>query len=268
MSHSLERGMEIVRLLAERPRSLGDLAEIMAVHRSTVLRLLRSLETYGFARRTDGSLWTVGYGLIAAAHVALEAGGVRESVHEELLALSRELGHTIHLAQVVDDHIIYVDKVEGIGALRMHSRVGTPVLLHTAGVAKAVLAFMPEQERARLLSGHVYERFTDTTISGAEDYQAELVRTRRRGWALDNGEHEEFINCVALPIVGKDGRVRAALSITALRVLADLEALEAYLPRLELAAHSIGNDLGWSSRGVATGDGAQLLGVGVERREI
>ncbi len=256
MSQSLERGLAILDLIAERPMALSAIAQALEVHRSTALRLLQSLEGRGYARRTQDSKWGLGFALIAAANRALDSIVLREVAHEHLLALSRQLGHTIHLAQLVDDEVVYVDKVEGAGALRMHSRIGTPVELHTSGVAKAILAYAGPAQRSRLISRCDFRRYTETTITSREEYAAELEQTRVRGWAIDDGEHEPYVNCVSLPIFDARGRVQAALSVTALKALADLDALEGELPVIREAVSQI-----------SVGVGGQLLDGNVHAEE-
>ena len=182
---------------------------------------------------------------VALAQQALDDIDVHAVAHPYLLALSRRIGHTLHLAQLIDDEIVYIDKVEGEGAVKMRSRVGSPAELHTAGIAKVVLAHLEEPLQGRLLQRVSYRRFTETTLTSAAALREDLEKTVARGWAEDDGESEDYINCVALPVRNARGVVRAGLSMTALRALAPLAELREYVPQLKEATTAISRELGW-----------------------
>jgi DNA-binding IclR family transcriptional regulator len=245
MSQTVRRAMSIIEFCAERPRSLGELADHVQVHKSTVLRLAQTLEAAGFARQLPDGRYAVGFRLVAIAQQSLDDMDLRTIAHPHLERLGDQYGHTIHFASLVDDEIIYVDKVEGRGALKMQSRVGRPAELHTAGVAKAVLAYLEEPLVTRLLSRATYQRYTPNTLTSPADLRAELAVTRERGWAEDDGEFEDFVACVAAPVRDARGNVRAAVSITALQALAPLDRLREHVPVLIDTCAAISRDLGY-----------------------
>jgi DNA-binding IclR family transcriptional regulator len=253
MSQTVARALSIIEFFAEKPRSLTAVSQHLEVHKSTALRLLQTLEAGGFARQNADGAYTVGFRMVALAQQALDDIDVHAVAHPHLLALSRRIGHTLHLAQLMDDEIVYIDKVEGEGAVKMRSRVGSPAELHTAGIAKVVLAYLEEPVQSRLLQRVTYRRFTDTTLTSAASLRHELEKTVVRGWAEDDGEFEDYINCIALPIRNARGVVRAGLSMTAVRALAPLEELRAYVPQLKEAATAISRELGWVGTEASTG---------------
>lgn len=246
MSQTVERALSIIEFFADRPRSLGEIATHLGVHKSTALRLLQTLEAGGFARPVGGR-YTVGFRMVALAHQAVDRLELHPVAHPHLVRLGDRYGHTVHLAQLVDEQIVYVAKVDGRGALRMRSRVGQAVNPQTSGVGKAVLAYLDEQARERFLTRIDYRPHTATSITSPEAFRAELDRIAERGWAEDDGEFEDFVNCVAVPVRDARGRVVAAVSITALRALAPLEQLREYLPDLTETGTAISRDLGWTA---------------------
>ncbi|MFY1692752.1 IclR family transcriptional regulator [Plantactinospora sp. WMMB782] len=245
MSQTVERALRIIELFAERPRSLGEIADDLGVHKSTAARLVQTLERAGFARPVDGR-HTVGFRMVAIAQHAVEQLDLHPVAHPHLVRLGDRYGHTVHLAQLVDDEIVYVAKVDGRGALRMRSRVGQPVDPHTSGVGKAILAHLDQPARERFLARLTYPRHTDTSITDPALFRAELARIAERGWAEDDGEFEDFVTCVAVPVRDARGRVAGAVSITALRALAPLERLREHLPDLTATCAAISRDLGWT----------------------
>ena len=161
-------------------------------------------------------------------------------------ALASRLGSTFHLAQLIGPDVIYVDKVEGRGAVKMYSMVGRTASLYTSGLGKAVLAHVTGPLRAEMLASIAFKKHTPTTITSRPDLEEELSRIRARGWAEDNAEFEDFINCVAVPILDSRGTVHAALSMTAVRALTPLEELREHVPDLRAAAQTIAEESGWA----------------------
>ncbi|WP_433112058.1 IclR family transcriptional regulator [Micromonospora sp. CA-246542] len=245
MSEGVDRAMRVLELLAREPAQLGGVATHLGVHKSTALRLLQTLEAGGFARRANGG-WTVGLRLIDLAQQALDSLDVRAVARPHLAALGRDCGHTIHLAQVVDDDLVYVDKIEARGQVRMYSRIGRTAPLHASGVGKVVLAYGPASRVSQLADGGTLPAYTPVTICDPAALRTELAAVAARGWAADDGEFEPLINCVAAPVRQADGAVTAAVSVTAPTVVATLADLRALLPRLLATTQQISRDLGWS----------------------
>ncbi|MBT1001144.1 IclR family transcriptional regulator [Paenarthrobacter sp. DKR-5] len=245
MSHSVARAVAVLELLSTGPGTQSAVAAALGVHRSTALRLLESLSEGGLVRRGDDQRYYLGSrlnGLAAAAADQFELGA---AAHRHLAALQRATGATVHLGALENRVIRYVDKVEPARSVRLYSQIGAPVILHTAGISKAILAFQHPEVAAELLAGHVYERFTATTLTSRAELDAELARVRGRGFAVDDSEHESFIGCIAVPVRGHDGSVSCAVSLTELTARATVAALESHLGRLTEAADAIAKELGW-----------------------
>lgn len=248
MVQTVTRAIHLLQCLAVQPRTLTEVSDLLGVHKSTALRLLQTLEAEGFARRHRSGAYSVGFGVIPLAESAIEQMDIRSTAHPHLERLAAELGHTVHLAQLIDGHLIYVDKVDGSGTVAMGSRLGLPPEIHTTAVAKIIVCHLPEADRDRLIEHADFHRYSSTTITNLADYLAELRRSRERGWAEDDGEKEDYINCVALPIRDAAGRVTIGMSVTALRAVAPLEELRGMLPQIRLVADAISAELGWRSQ--------------------
>lgn len=243
MSQTVQRAVLIIESLAEQPRTLSQVAELLGVHRSTALRLLQTLEANGFARRRGDGRYAVGTRLIAIAQQALESLDLRPLAGPHLRRLHELCGHTIHLAQLVDNEIIYVDKIDSADGVRLYSRIGRTASPHASGVGKAILSQLPPDRLARLLGGTELASYTPRTVT-AESLDAELAAIRDRGWAVDAGEFEDFVNCVAAPIVNSTREVIAAVSVTSLKVIASLDDLRGFVPELRRTAKDISGELG------------------------
>lgn len=246
MSQTVQRAISIIEFIAEQARSLNEVAAHLEMHKSSALRLLQTLEANGFARRTEDGRYLLGTRFISLAQQSLDALDARHVAAPHLQRLHEACGHTIHLAQLVGNEIIYADKVEAQDAVRIYSRIGRSASLHASGVGKAILAFLDPQRLDQLLSGVEFTAHTSTTFTTRASFDDELDRIRSRGWAVDDGEFENFVNCIAAPIRDTTGSVCAAVSITSLKVIAPLPELTKLVPTLLATAGDISRELGYS----------------------
>ncbi|MFB6810656.1 IclR family transcriptional regulator [Streptomyces sp. NPDC056387] len=242
MSQSVERALRIMPLLARGPAGLGEVAAELGVHKSTALRLLRTLHAHGFVYRQPDGRYRLGAQLFALAAEAVESLDVRSVAHPHLVELNRLTGHTVHLALHQDDEVVYIDKVESRYPVRMYSRIGRPVPLTVAAVAKLLLADLPEDERRSLAERIDYPRYTARSTPDAQAFLRELDLVREQGWATDLGGHEESVNCLGAPVHGPDGRVAAALSVSAPSVVVTAEGLLELLPVVLSTAAAISRE--------------------------
>jgi DNA-binding IclR family transcriptional regulator len=153
MSQSLARALTLLGSLGEQPRSLDELAEELGVHKTTVLRLLRTLQDEHFVHRDTGHRFHLGSRLFALAGAALEEREVRAVAAPHLARLNQATGQTVHLGVHEDGIVVYLDKHESRQPLRMYSRVGLPMPLHCTAIAKVLLADLPAADRRRAAGG-------------------------------------------------------------------------------------------------------------------
>lgn len=247
MSQSLTRALQILIELGEGERSLDQLATTLAVHKTTAMRLLHTLEAERFVRRDDRHRYQLGSRLFALGSAALEQHAIRDTAMPFLTRLAAETGgQAVHLATYESGSAIYVAKVESTHSVRMYSRIGLPAALHCTAVGKVLVAALPPGEREAVVSGIDFRRFTDRTITDAEEYSRVLTRTREQGWAEDAAEHETFINCVGAPVRDETGRVIAAVSVSVPDVILPRDGVRALVPQLLAATEAIST--AWSGR--------------------
>lgn len=243
MSQSVRRAAAILDSLAATPKTVTQLAAEFDLHRSTMFRELQTLEQVGFARRRADGTYAPAFRLAVLGAAALESLDLREAAHAHVRTLHRAVGHTVHVAALVDQEIVYVDKVEDDRHVRLYSRVGSPVRPQASGLGKAILAGLDPLRRDAVLADVRWTHYTDRTHLTRAALDADLEVIARRGWASDDGEFEELVNCVAVPITSSAGVV-GALSVTALRVVQSLDQLETRVPLLQQTARRISRDLG------------------------
>ncbi|GAA1414873.1 IclR family transcriptional regulator [Glutamicibacter uratoxydans] len=247
MSATLKRALGLLDLVAIEPKSLDELAADSQVHKTTIMRQLHTLEECRFVVRNDQGKYQLGSKLFELSSLALEQRNIVHVARPHLTALNRSTGHTVHLAAFEGPEVVYIDKLESRHAVRMYSRIGLTASLHATAVAKVLLCDLPIERQEHIAQSLNYHRYTQNTLSNADDFLTSLDTVRRQGFAYDDREHEEFVHCVAAPIRDATGHVVAAVSCSVPVVLLNKEELLALVPDIKSAAEAISSDLGYVS---------------------
>ena len=245
MSQSLSRALTILGVLGDGSRSLDELASVLEVHKTTVLRLLRTMEADRFVQHDADHRYQLGSRLFELANHALEQRDVRSIARPHLAELNSITGQTVHLATYEAGVVIYIDKFDAQQSVRMYSRIGKPAPLHCTAVGKILVSARPEAERAKIADGITYTPFTERTITTAEGYLRELELVLEQGFAEDREEHESFVNCIGCAVHNGTGDVVAAVSMSVPDMVLDHQQVLAALPDVQRAAAAISEGLGW-----------------------
>ncbi len=242
MVQAVDRAVQILALCADEPSDVASLAATLDVHRTTALRIIQSLESGGLLKRDPHHRFSIGYGLRALVARSADDSDLRTIVHPHLLELAEDTGFAVHCAVPFEDLIVSLDIVEPPYSLRLPVRIGASVVLHTAGVAKAILAYVESREVDKILDNATWETYTERTITDRKRMYEALEKVRLRGWAYDDGEYEDLSNCIAAPFFDHSGQVQGAFSLTSFKAQTPLAELEHFVPRLkrEMAALSQG----------------------------
>lgn len=248
-SRVFEKGLEILELIAKTPdgMTINELRESLKLHRTSVYRYLKVLVKTGFVEKRN-TKYVLGSKALELASLYLGRLDVRRIAHPHLVQLAEKLQVTVHLAQLAGPEAIYIDKVETHHSLPLYSRVGRKVPLHCTALGKALLAFSPPERREILLGQLELKPCTNKTITDPERLLLELEEVRQKGYAIDRGEHEEGISCIAAPLFDFAGEVVAAISVTELSRKI-LKNEEVYSKEVRRTAQIISRALGWTKGG-------------------
>src|SRR3954453_6344580 len=216
---SVQRAAAVLKAFDRAAPELGvtELGRKVHLHKSTVSRLLATLELEGLVERVPGTeKYRLGFEFVRMAGQVTHFNDVRAAARPVLDALVEASGETINLAVLDGDEVINVEQTSGPHMVGMANWVGRRTPLHCVANGKVLLAFRPDAEIERLVAQPL-ARFTDRTIVDPEQLRAELARVRASGYAVALGEIEQGLNAVAAPIrtgaLGAGGDVVAAVSI-------------------------------------------------------
>lgn len=239
---TVAKALEVLDLVAAhaRPVRFSDLLSQSPFPKATLYRLLQTLVAQGMlAHDQTSGCYSMGMRLVRLAHVAWQQSSLAPIARPHLDRLSDHVGETVHLAQLDNAQVLYVDKRNARDPVAMFSQAGKVGPAYCTGVGKAMLAFAPEAQLSGLLAQQSWHAFTGNTLTTPESLMAELAVIRARGHAFDNEEHEPGIICVALPILSAGGQVLGALSVTSTTARTSLSDLEKLAPVIREIAQTI-----------------------------
>lgn len=209
----IARAAAILRALERHPEglTLGDIADLVGLPRSTVQRIVDALDREHFviAASVAGGV-RLGPALIAlAASTRLE---IAEFARPALVQLAKEVGETVDLSVLAQDRVVFVDQIPGMQRLRAVSAVGISFPPHCTASGKALLAALPKPQLDKLRKRLKLSRLTKNSLASWEELDRELDLIRRRGVAFDREEHSLGICAVGAAVRFPTGEL-AAVSI-------------------------------------------------------
>jgi IclR family acetate operon transcriptional repressor len=223
---SIERAFSVIELIAGNGGSmtLSTLSRDSGLPPTTLHRLARTLVDLGYLRQEPSRRYALGprLALLAdASSVMLSAVALPHLSH-----LVDEIGETANLAMLDGDLVAYVAQVPGRHSMRMFTEVGRRVQPHCTAVGKALLAATRSDDEVRELLGRTgLPRHTPHTVVDPDELLEQLAEVRSRGYALDEGEQEVGVRCVAVNVSGSTLPLAISVSGPAPRMTDELLAL-------------------------------------------
>lgn len=216
---AVERALAIMDCLVDAgvPMAISELAEKVQLNISTVHRLLSTLIVRGYIEQeAETSRYKLGLKLFAMGKAALYTKDIQIIGRPFLEGLVQRCNETANLAILDGREVVYIDQVESnnMVIVRMFARAGSRGPAHATASGKMLLSSLTDEELEKLLTGVQLEQFTSETIIDAAILRKELQRIRRQGYAIDQGERDEGVRCVAAPIHNHEGKVVAAISLS------------------------------------------------------
>jgi len=195
--------------------SLKELSEALDINKSTTYRILAQLGRHGYIdKNSETKKYKLGIKFVEVANHIIQDFKIIEIAAPYIDKINSVTKETIHLAQLVGDEVVYVDKRESLNPIRLHSQIGKTTPWHCTGVGKVILAFQPKDFQEKILDSINFHKFTEHTITDKKQFISELDSIKKQGYALDREEHQENVGCIAAPILDNSNKVFASISVT------------------------------------------------------
>ena len=181
---SLDRGLTILQTVArsKHPVTLGELAELLEVDRSSVFRLAQTLRRRGFLTTPSGQKdYVLGSSMWTLSRQYDWSNMLVRVAHEELKSLAQGLNETAHLAIREGKSALFIDSVHARHVIAVAGQSGELVPLYATAHGKALLADSDAQALKALFGPKKLEKYTKTTITSVPSLAKECVEIRRAG---------------------------------------------------------------------------------------
>jgi IclR family transcriptional regulator, acetate operon repressor len=247
---SVERTFDLFEALVEAGKTvtLSELSARASLPLGTTHRLLATLTARGYARQDPESrAYAVGYKVMDWA-TRVGANQLLEVARPPMRQLMDETGETVNLVILDRTQIVYADQVAPERLVRMFTQVGNRAPVHSSGAGKALLAFRPAAEARALMSELDLKGYTAKTITTLSRLESALAEIRAQGFAVDDGEFEEGVRCLAAPILNGDGVSVAAVSISGPASRVSPDKVAPFSVKLKRCAAKISEALGYGLR--------------------
>lgn len=214
---SAEKVCDILLALCQSgaPMGVTELSKELDLTKSTVHKLLLTLEYKKLVEQDlETSKYYLSFSFILMLQSYLREDVLTAKIRPQMERLCEKFNETIHFGVYFDNGLFIVAKQEAKQSVCVTSQVGKVSNLFNTSIGKAILANLPEKERISLISEYNFPRFTEHTITDAHDYEKELEKIRKQGYAVDNQEYEEGVRCIGIPVFGLYHNLYGAVSMT------------------------------------------------------
>jgi DNA-binding IclR family transcriptional regulator len=211
------RVVDILELLAASPEGLAlrDVSARLGAPKSSLLPLLRALIARGYLAQGRAGDYRLGPGALDLGSAAPARRELVEVARPAVVDLMRRTGETVFLGTLSSDgtSVVYVDKIESDHIIRYAGGVGDRRPLHATSSGKAILAFLPPEEREEIVTSLSLARHTERTVTSRPALRASLAEIRKAGVCVTIDELVPGASGIAAPIFDRYGRVAGACAI-------------------------------------------------------
>ena len=213
---SIERAIAILKAFSLNHEELGvtELSRQLSLHKSTVSRLLASLQREGLVEENPVTRkYRLGMALVTLGGLVLQRLDVAQAARPLMQALADTTQETVILAVKDRDEAISLAQIPSPQVVKHIERIGRREPLHCTATGKVLLAHSPAVEQEEVLSRDL-PRHTPNTITDPDLLCQELEQVREQGYALGREEFEIGLNAIAAPVYDHNGEVVASISVS------------------------------------------------------
>jgi IclR family transcriptional regulator, KDG regulon repressor len=240
------KSIELLNLFLSNSRlTLTDMVQLLQSPKTSVYRMVRSLEDMGFLTKGADGRYALGLLFLQFGKLVSERLEVRQVALPIMQRLRDQVGEAVNLIIPDGGDAIYIEKLDTTHPVRVYTQVGRRAPMYAGACPRILLSHLPEDELERYLAETELVAIGSGTITDRDFLREVLVMSRQKGYSVSHSELEDHSSAVAAPIRDHNGAVVAGLSIAGPTSRFQEEHL---LPLLEACikeAQAISCALGW-----------------------
>lgn len=213
---TLYKALKVLDCFTSTTPELGivEISEQLGLYKSNVHNIVDTFVKAGYlVKNPDNGKFRLAMKVLQLGNAITSNISFRKVLLPHMQQLADETGETVYLGVPSEEEVIYLDSSSPRSQVLTKSVMGIKAPLYCTGIGKAMLAHLPDTFLESVLAKGL-RQFTDHTITQRETLLQELELTRKRGYAIDNMEHQFGIKCVAIPVRSHQGEVIAGLSVS------------------------------------------------------
>jgi IclR family KDG regulon transcriptional repressor len=245
---TISRLLTTLELTAAHPNglTLSEFINKLDVPKSSMYYLLQELQKSGYiVYNKRKKNYIAGSNMIRLGAVIIHENTLQPLARPSLEQLSEETGEDVYLGIRANDHLLYIDKVEGKESVRLNVPVGFKRNLYNTSIGKLLLAYFDEDEMKDYLSKHALEKTGKNTITDKSRLVNELKKIRENGFSITNEESMDGIFSMAAPIKNADGKIVAGIGVS-VPVIRGVSRTDFLKERVSHASNQISKRLGFN----------------------
>ena len=204
----------IEELMIRGPCGVTELAKGSGMGKSMVHNHLTTLRKHGYVVKS-GDEYRLGLKFLEVGGHIRKSMELYEVAEPEIKSLADETGELANFLVEEQGKGVYLMRAKGAKAVDLDTHAGLRTYLHTTGLGKAILAYLPEDRVEEIIDLHGLPQVTTQSVSTREELYETLEDIRNRGYAIDDGERLEGLRCIAAPIRNSSNEVLGAISVSA-----------------------------------------------------
>lgn len=239
---TLKKALDVLESFSVSSPELGisEISEKLGLYKSNVHNLISTFEQCGYIERNpESGKYRLGMKILELAFIINSNLGLHNVIHSPMSELSTDVNEVVYFAVPQDSHILYLEGVYPANSYSIRSMTGETAEMYCTSLGKAILAYLPPDKAIKAISEQSMATHTPNTITDRQALLNELDLIRRRGYSIDNMEHEFGIKCIGIPVFKRDGSLLGAMSISGPSLRFDDGTIEEYAIKLKNCSQKI-----------------------------
>lgn len=232
---SLSKALDVLDCFSVDEPELGitEICNKLGLYKSNVHNIVSTFEKHGYlTKNPHTNKYKLGLNILKLSNIISSNLHERDFIQPHIKQIANETDEIVYYAILHNKQVLYLDYACTSGTIMETSKMGVMAPVYCTATGKAMLAFLPDDELESLLQDD-FAQFTENTITNKEAMRAELIKSRKRGYSVDNMEHEYGIKGVGVPIMDRRGYPFAAISISGPSLRFDEDKIEFFASLLK-----------------------------------
>lgn len=241
------KSMALLNLFLHEPcLTLSELVSLSGMPKTSVHRMVSSLEEMGFLNRDSSGVYSLGLVFLEFGQLVADRLDIRKIAKPVMEELCREVDEAVQLIMRDGNEAIYVEKIEGTQTVRLYTAIGRRSPLYAGACARSILSFLPREEIETYIKQTELISIGSGTITDPEKLLQEIDASVQNGYTVSYSELENYTAAIGAPIFNHKRQVAAGISIAGFEARFTEDRLPYLTEKVKDAALQISRKLGYS----------------------